>query len=538
MTGNGVRSDHHEVAIVGAGFGGMGVAVELDRLGIHDYVIFEKAHAVGGTWRDNTYPGLEVDIPSYTYCYKHTPKPDWSRMYAPGHEVQDYAVECARHFGLLRHIRFGTRVTKIRWDEEQVVWRIVLDGGEEVTARYVVGASGYLVEPRLPDIEGADSFAGKLMHTGYWDHSYELRSKRVALIGTGATAIQVGPAIVDQLAQLKVFQRTAIWLSPKPNWVFSERTKQVMQRLPVVQKALRGVNWWATELFFSTAFVKHKRYPWMMKKIEEWLANYIRREVDDPDVAEKLIPTYSFFCKRPSLSNTFYKMFNRENVELVTAPISRICPTGIVTADGALHEVDVIVCATGYKVFERGTTPTYEVLGKNGVNLDEWWDRNRYQAFLGTTIAGFPNYFIIVGPYAAAGASYFDVLDSQVVHISRCLRAARKAGANYVEVRRDAQEKEFATIQRRARDTVLLNGSCATSNSYYFDRKGDTPGGPRPTSPLRHWIRARTFPLRSYVIEHRTSPVVAPAGVPQGDSHVVHAQDLAPVRLRNPEPGP
>ncbi len=496
----GPKSTHHEVAIVGAGFGGMGVAIELERIGIYDFVILEQADDLGGTWRDNTYPGLEVDIPSFSYSYAFEPA-DWSQVYAPGREVKQYADRCARKYGLLPHIRFNTKVTEIRWDDAAHLWRISVEGGEELTARYFVSATGYLVSPQLPDIEGIESFGGKLMHTGRWDHDYDLEGKRVAMIGTGATAIQVAPAIVDQLTHLDVFQRRAIWLAPKPNFVYSERTRKLLRRAPVLQGALRSLNWWASELFFSTGFVNHKRFPGMFEKIEEWLVNYIRREVDDPETQEKLIPDYSFFCKRPSFSNEFYPMFNRDNVELITEPITRVCENGILTEDGVLHEVDTIICATGYKVFDRTSTPTFEVFGKGGKNLGDWWEENRYQAYLGTTIPDFPNYFIIVGPYAASGASYFDVLRNQVVHISRCLRTARKRHADYIEVKTSAHERDFAAVQKRAQNTVLFNGNCESSNSYYFDKKGDTPGGPRPATPTEHWLKARLFPMSNYVIE-------------------------------------
>ncbi len=491
-------SRHVEVAIVGAGFGGIGVAIELKRIGIHDLSIFEAADDLGGTWRDNTYPGLEVDIPSFSYCYSFEPSAEWSQVYAPGAEVKRYADHCADRYGIRPHIRFRTAVSEIRFDEARGLWDVHLDGGDRWTARYVVGASGYLVGPKLPDIEGMDSFRGKVMHTARWDHDHDLRGERAAVIGTGATAIQVIPAIADQLASLDVYQRTAIWLAPKPNRVLSPRTRAALGRFPILQKALRALNWWATEAFFATAFVNHKRFPWIIPRIERALVKRIRRQVEDPATQEKLIPTYSFFCKRPSFSNDFYPLFNRDEVALITDPIERVTETGIVTKDGTEREVDVIICATGYRVFDRATTPNFEVHGRHGKNLGDWWDEHRYQAYLGTTVPDFPNFFMIVGPYAAAGASYFDVLQNQVVHISRCLRTARRRGANVVEVKRGVHDRDFASVQKRAQGTVLVNGSCATSNSYYFDHRGDTPGGPRPSSPTEHWLRSRAFPMRNY----------------------------------------
>lgn len=507
----------HEFAIVGAGFGGLGVAIELRRRGIENFVVLEKAADLGGTWRDNTYPGLQVDVPSFTYCYHFAIKPDWSQVFAPGHELKAYADRCADRYGLRPHLRFGCRVVEARFDPEAAIWHVRLAGGELLTARYVVSACGYLSDPKLPDIDGFGTYKGKVMHTAAWDHDYDLTDKRVAIIGTGATAIQLAPAIADRLAHLDVYQRTAIWLAPKPNPVFSERTKRLMRRIPAIPKAARACNWVLIELFLRTTFLNHKRYHRVTNKVEQWLIGQIRKQVHDPVIQEKLIPKYSFFCKRPSLSSTFYPLFNREDVDLVTDPIDHLCPTGIVTTDGTLREVDVVVCATGFRVFDRASAPMFEVIGESGANLRDWWDQHRYQAYLGTSLPGFPNFFLIFGPYAGAGASYFDILNNQVVHISRLIRAARKRGANYVAVKQSVHDRDFRAVQRAAQRTVLQDGNCATSNTYYLDRRGDSPSAPRPSTPLAFWIQSRIFRLDNYRFEHRARSLTA---------------ESAPVRLR------
>ncbi len=491
-----VGTHHHEVIIAGAGFGGLGVAVELKRIGFADFAILEKAEDLGGTWRDNTYPGLEVDIPSFTYSYHFELKPDWTQVYAPGREIKAYADHVADKYGIRPHIRYHTEVKEIEFDDAAGTWTVRATGGETFTCRYFVAATGLLVGPKLPDIPGLEDFAGEVMHTSSWNHDYDFTDKNVAIIGTGATAIQVAPAIYDQLARLDIYQRTPIWLSPKPNMVFSERTKELFRRVPLLPRAARAIYWALNELIFATGINNYKSFSWVMGQIESFLIRYIRREVHDPSIQEKLIPDYSFFCKRPSFSNTYYKLFNNDNVELVTDAIDHVEEKGLVTEDATLRGVDAIICATGYRYFERFSTPCFEIYGKRAKNLGEWWEKNRYQAFLGTTIRDFPNFFMIVGPYSAAGADYFGVLENQVTHISRVLRAARKRGAKVVEVKRRHHDRDFRLMEKRRHRSVLFAGNCASSNSYYFDERGDTPGGPRPVTPTQHWLKAHFFSIR------------------------------------------
>jgi cation diffusion facilitator CzcD-associated flavoprotein CzcO len=283
--------------------------------------------------------------------------------------------------------------------------------------------------------------------------------------------------------------------------VFDERARRRLRRAPSLQKLNRAFNWIAMDLFFSTGWLNHHRFPWIIEKIEQALIRRMRRQVQDPKVQEKLIPHYNFFCKRPSMSETFYPMFNRPNVELVTERIDRVTETGITTEDGVHRPVDVLICATGYKIFDRTSMPTFEVEGRGGRNLGDWWAENRYQAFHGTTMPGFPNFFMLVGPYAASGASYFDTLSSQVAHISRCLRAMRTKGARRIEVRQEAHDRDFAFVQRRGAHGVLLHGDCAASRSYYLDSRGDAPVI-RPVSPSEHWLKTRLFSIpRSYHLD-------------------------------------
>jgi cation diffusion facilitator CzcD-associated flavoprotein CzcO len=486
----------HEVVIVGTGFSGLGAAIKLKQMGI-DFVVLEKADDIGGTWRDNDYPGLHVDMPSWIYSYPFEMSAEWSRVYPAGREIKAYADHCTDKYGVRPHIRFGKTVLRTEYDEAENVWRTHLDGGEVISSRYFVSASGLLIEPRLPDIQGIDEFQGKLIHSARWDHDYDLDDKRVAVIGTGATAVQLLPAIVDQVRHLDVYQRTPIWLMSKPDGEVSDKVKRLFRRVPLLQHAIRFLINAVVEVTMGMGFIRYRRFPWMFNWLEKKLVEQIRAQVDDPEIQEKLIPDYSFFCKRPSFSNVFYPVFNREHVELVTDPIERITEKGVLTREGSLREVDALICATGYEVFDRRSMPTFEVVGRGGKNLGDYWEKNRFQAYLGATVPGFPNYFLVMGPYSASGASYFGMIDTQVHHLARCLREAQKRGANCVEVRQEAHDRDFQKVLRRREDTVMFGGNCSTSNSYYFDSRGDTPSL-RPVSGLEHWLESRLFQMANY----------------------------------------
>jgi len=492
----------HEIVIVGTGFSGIGAAIELQSKGFRDFVILERSGEIGGTWRDATYPGLAVDMPSFIYSYPFEMIADWKRVYPTGPEINAYTQHCFEKYGLRSHTRCNKRVVRAEYDEDANLWRTHTADGEVLTSRYLVCASGLLVEPKLPEIEGIESFAGKLMHTGRWDHDYDLAGRRVAMIGTGASAIQVVPAIVDEVASLAVFQRTPIWLMSKPDAEIGPRLQRLFARLPFLQRLIRWAINVLVELTLGPGFVHYRKFPWLFQRLEKSLIESMRRQVDDPEIQEKLIPRYSFFCKRPSFSNTYYPCFNREHVELVTEPIECVTAAGIRTGDGQERELDTIICATGYSVFDRSCMPNFEVIGRAGRNLGDFWERQRFQAYEGATVPGFPNFFLFMGPYSAAGASYFTMIDTQSHHLTRCLREARKRGANYIEVKQRAHDENFREVERRREDTLLFAGNCAPANSYYFDQHGDTPGL-RPVTGGQHWWRSRTFSLRDYDFDRR-----------------------------------
>jgi cyclohexanone monooxygenase len=498
-----------EVVIIGAGFSGIGVAARLEQAGMTDYEIIEAGDGFGGTWRWNSYPGIAVDIPSFSYQYSFAKRTSWSRVYAPGEELRDYAEQCATRFGLGRKARFGTQVTSAEFDEDHHIWRLETDRGDSLEARHVIDATGVLTVPKRPEIEGIDEFAGVTIHTARWDHGQSLAGKRVGVIGTGASAVQLIPAIAPEVAQLTVFQRTPIWCLPKLDAPIPRPVRWLMDRVPGGATAMRVISQTLVEVTFPIAAHYHQTIP-IATVFEKSARGYIRQQVEDPDLQEKLTPRYAMGCKRPSFHNEYLGTFNRDNVTLETDPIERITPAGVVTESGAEHELDVLVLATGFKVFDPGNFPKYQVSGRDGRSLDQFWRENRYKAYEGVSVPGFPNYFTMFGPYSYNGSSYFNLVETQSRHIVRCLSYARARGATMVEVTAEANERYFAEMLRRRTRQIFWQDSCGLANSYYFAPNGDVPLRPSPT--LETMWRARRFPLADYRLT-TLAPVPARAAV-------------------------
>lgn len=485
----------HEIVIIGAGFSGIGAAIKLDEAGFSDFLILEQDDGVGGAWHANTYPGIAVDIPSLSYSFSFEQNPAWSRVFARGPELKSYAEHCVSRYNLRSRIRLGTGVTAAAYDDRNHVWSLTTTDGREITARFVIGATGVLTQPKKPDIPGIDLFAGTTMHTARWNHAVSLKGKKVAIIGTGASALQVIPEIAPETAHLTVFQRTPIWVLPKPDAPIPGGVQKLLGRVPGLQSAARLVSQGFVELAFVVTAHYHAYLP-LAKIYERMALDHLSRQVKDPVLREKLTPRYGFGCKRPSISNTYLQTFNRSNVTLETTPIREITRDGIVTGDGKLHEADVLICATGFKVFEKGNMPAFPVRGAGGRDLEQWWDANRYQAYEGVSVPRFPNFFTILGPNGYNGASYFQLIEMQSRHIVRCLRRARKDGATQVEVKQEANDRYFRDMQARRGSQVFFSNNCSTANSYYFDRHGDVPFRPA-TSVEAHW-RSMSFDLDDY----------------------------------------
>ncbi|MEA2438040.1 MAG: hypothetical protein QOF65_2596, partial [Thermoleophilaceae bacterium] len=335
---------HFRVAIVGTGFSGLGMAIRLKQEGIEDFVLFERADDVGGTWRDNTYPGAACDVPSHLYSFSFAPNPGWSRTFSPQPEIQDYLRRCAGHFDVIPHVKFRHAVTGAHWDEDGQRWEIETSQGR-FTAQVLVAGMGGLSEPKIPDIPGLDSFEGAAFHTAQWDHDVDLRGRRVAVIGTGASAIQVVPRLQPEADKLHLFQRTPAWIMPHPDRPISDRERTVYKRLPLAQRVMRAAVYWARETFVIP-FVK----PRLSSLPERQARKHLALQVPDRELRRKLTPDYKIGCKRILISNDYYRAVSQPNVELVTDGIREIRPHSIVAGDGSEREVDVIVFGTGFRV--------------------------------------------------------------------------------------------------------------------------------------------------------------------------------------------
>ncbi|HVE69529.1 MAG TPA: NAD(P)/FAD-dependent oxidoreductase [Solirubrobacteraceae bacterium] len=488
-------SSQVDVAIIGAGFSGIGAGIALSKAGIGDFALIEAGDGVGGAWHWNTYPGIQVDIPSFSYQFSFRRHSDWSRVYAPGDELKAYAEDCVDHFGLRSRLRLGTTVTGAAWDDAEHVWRLDTDRGEPLTARHVIGATGVLTKPKPPEIPGVADFPGTTVHTARWDDSIELRGRRVALIGTGASAVQVIPSIAPHVEELTVFQRTAIWCLPKLDGPIPPAVRRALRSLPGVKQAARLASQTFVELTFPVAAHYATVVP-MVRWSRSIALRHLEEQVRDPAVRDRLTPRYDLGCKRPGFSNDYLRTFNRDNVQLETAPIVAVEGDRVRTAEGERGPFDVLILATGFKVFEPGNMPPFPTRGVGGRDLEEFWARHRYQAYQGVSVPGFPNLFAILGPYGYNGASYFTLIENQSRHIVRCLKHARRLGATRVEVTREANDGYMAQMLGRRHRQVFFRGSCSSANSYYFDSHGDVPF--RPSTTLEAMWRSARFPLSDY----------------------------------------
>lgn len=492
---DGARLDY-EIVVIGSGFSGIGAGIKLKQAEFHDFAILEQAADLGGTWRDNTYPGVAVDISSFTYSFSFAQNPEWSRVFASGHEIKQYADRCADDYRLRDHILFNTKVEKATFDEADEVWRVDTNAGV-IKSRYIISACGGLTQPKKPDIEGVDDFLGKTMHTARWDHDYDLTNQRVGVIGTGASAVQVIPAIATSVSKMHVFQRTPIWVLPKPDRRIPRWMTTLFRNVPATQTVVRILMNAFTELIMVVGIAHHRQVPGLVKRIEARCRRHLERQVPDPVLRDALTPRYGFGCKRPSFSNDYFPAIVRDNVELVSEPIERITPNGIRTIDGETRAFDALILATGFKVFEIGNAPPFEMYGRNGLELGQFWHKQRYQAYEGASVPKFPNMFMVLGPYSNTGSSWFAMVEAQTTHAVRCLTEAKRRRATTIEIRQEPHDKFFRDVVRRQKNSVLFNNNCSTANSFYFDRHGDAPFL-RASSGLELWWRSRHFNLSHY----------------------------------------
>jgi cation diffusion facilitator CzcD-associated flavoprotein CzcO len=479
-----------KLAIIGSGFAGLGMAIQLKKAGFDDFVILEKDDDLGGTWRDNRYPGCACDVPSHMYSFSYELNPDWSRMFAPQEEIWSYLRRCADKYELGPHLRFGVAVESMEWDEQARHWRVALADGTVITPKAVVSGIGALHVPSLPSIPGAERFAGTMFHSARWDHSCDLRGKRVAVIGTGASAIQFIPGVAEEASSLRVFQRTPPWIQPKPDFPLPRWARMAFRYVPGAARAFRDTIYWALE----TRAVGFTIHPKLMAPQEKLARAHIARQVPDPELRAKVTPDYTIGCKRILLSSDYYPALSQPHVDVVTDPITAMTEKAVVTADGTHHEVDVVIYGTGFKVTDA--LAEQHIVGRDGQKIQDAW-ADGIEAHHGITVAGFPNFFMLLGPNTGLGhTSVVFMIETQVQHVLSCLRLLEEEKAEVIEVKPGAQRRFNDHIQRRLRKRVWNEGGC---KSWYLDESG-VNRTLWPGFTFEYWARARRARRGDYTL--------------------------------------
>ncbi|MET7366160.1 NAD(P)/FAD-dependent oxidoreductase [Streptomyces sp. NPDC005566] len=477
------QHEHVRVAVIGSGFGGLGAAVRLRREGITDFLVLERAGSVGGTWRDNSYPGCACDVPSHLYSFSFAPNPDWPRTFSGQEHIRAYLEHVADTFGLRPHLRFNHEVTVMRWDGDELHWVIEAANGATVTADVVVSATGPLSDPKLPDIPGLAEFPGKVFHSARWDHDYDLTGKRVAVIGTGASAIQIVPEIQPRASRLTLFQRTPPWVMPRMDRAISGAEKWLHRTLPFTGTARRGLLWGIRELQVG-AFTKHPDQLGLVERIAK--AN-MARAVKDPELRAKLTPSYRIGCKRILLSNAYYPALAQPNVDVVASGLAEVRGSTVIASDGTETEADVIILGTGFHVTDMPIAD--RVVGADGITLAESW-KDGMQALRGASAAGFPNWMTVIGPNTGLGnSSMILMIESQLNYMADYLRQLDVLGGRAaLGARTSAVGAWNRRVQDRMKRTVWNTGGCT---SWYLDSTGrNTTVWPGTTAEFRRATRS------------------------------------------------
>jgi cation diffusion facilitator CzcD-associated flavoprotein CzcO len=477
---------HARVAIVGAGFAGLGAAIRLKQRGMDDFVILERATDLGGTWRDNTYPGCACDVPSHLYSFSFAANPDWPHSYSSQADIWAYLGRCAQGYGLLPHLRLGHEVVEAGWDERRGLWTIETSAGA-LTADVLISAAGPLADPAMPDLPGLSSFRGTVFHSARWRHDHDLAGRRVAVIGTGASAIQFVPRIAPTVDRLELFQRTAPWVIHRRNRRISRLEHRLFRAAPASQRLLR------TGLFLvQESAAAGFLHPRLMGLAQRLATRQLRRLVPDPALRAKLTPRYRLGCKRVLLSDSYLPTLNRDNVDVVTEPIGRVEPDGIRTGDGVLHEVDTIILATGFHVTD--TPIATRIRGRGGASLAQTWQGSP-RAYLGTTVAGFPNLFLLLGPNTGLGhTSVLLMIEAQLRYLMGALDHLSTGAVAAIEPTARAQSEFVEAVDRRMAGTVWTAGGC---RSWYQDVNGRV-SALWPGTTVRYRWRLRRFDPDAY----------------------------------------
>lgn len=476
-----------DVAIIGAGFAGLGTGIELKKAGINNFVIFEGEDGVGGSWRTNTYPGCACDVPSHLYSYSFEPNPEWPEAFSRQEDIRQYIEHCADKYGMKPYIRFSTRVTDTAFDEPSGRWIITTDDGQVTEARVLVPATGALSHPKYPDIKGMHTFKGKAVHAARWDPAIDLRGKRVGVIGSGASAIQVVPNIAGEVADLKVFQRTPPWVLPKYNRKFTAKDHGDWAKHPWKQKAQRLGLYWAMESTLPAILW----YPQLLKVGELLHKRALNKSIKNPALRRKLTPDYKVGCKRTLVSDDWFPAFARSNVHLVTDGIQEITPAGVRTADGQEHALDVIIYCTGYDI----GAPAYPfaIKGIGGVSLADYWS-GQAKAYYGMNVSHFPNMLLIMGPNSGPGhTSVLIYQEAQYKYITKYTQTLLRKKLRYLDVKEDVMKQQFEYFQNRMRNSTWLSGC----QSWYLNADGSN-STMWPGFSFEYVLHTRNVDMSSY----------------------------------------
>ncbi|NYH79502.1 cation diffusion facilitator CzcD-associated flavoprotein CzcO [Actinopolyspora biskrensis] len=451
------------VVIVGSGFSGLGTAIRLKKEGVHDFVLLEKSDDLGGTWRDNTYPGCACDVPSLMYSFSFEQNPDWSRMFAEQGEIEEYLRRCVDKHGVHEHIHYGVEFTGAEWDEDGHEWHVSTADGTEYVARALVSGLGALHIPNYPELPGLERFQGESFHSADWNHDYDLTDKRVAVVGTGASAIQFVPKVAEEVSKLNLFQRTPPWIQPKPDRPLSERVQRAFRRVPLLQRAVRFAIYMTLE-FRSVAVLREPR----LQRISQWMAKrFIRKQVHDRKTREAVTPDYAMGCKRILLSSDFYPALNQSNVELNTSGVTEVRENSVVDGEGVEHPVDAIIFGTGFHVTDA--FDHLSIVGRGGRKLQDAW-KDGMEAHKGITVSGFPNLYFLLGPNTGLGHnSVVFMIECQINYVLSILRPMLRGEFTQADVRQSAQNEFNSRIQSRLKGAVWSAGGC---QSWYLDENG------------------------------------------------------------------
>jgi cation diffusion facilitator CzcD-associated flavoprotein CzcO len=484
---------NHDVIIIGSGFSGIGAGIRLTQEGINDFIILEKHQSLGGTWRDNTYPGCECDVPSALYSYSFAQNKNWSKVFAGQEEILTYTEKTARDFGILPFLRFGINVENMEWQEHEQVWLVFTEQGT-YKANKVISCVGYLHEPILPRLAGLENFNGEVFHSSRWNHEIDLTGKRVAVIGTGASAIQFIPEIQPSVKKLVAFQRTPQWILPKPDLKVAALVRSVFH-LPFTLKLFRKTLYLGMEAF-GLGF----RKPAILKRLQGLATWHINKHIKDEVLKKKITPDYTMGCKRVLLSNHYYKALAKDNVEVIASGVEQIKDNTIIATNGEQCEADVIILGTGFHVSDVPIAK--HVRGKSGKTMNDIWQGSP-EAYRGTTITDFPNFFLVLGPNLAIGHnSAFIIIEAQLNYVMGALTEMRDKKLSRLEVNSQAQKKYNEKVQQDLQTTVWNTGGCS---SYYIDENGkNSIGFPWSTFKLRKMLAK--FDGQAYSLDKKSEP--------------------------------